>query len=164
MFRRLVAALLVPALILLIVPSATVRAAEEQPAAGIIRGTLLDANGQPLAGYKVKVTDAGGVVHEAPPTGPDGKYEIPNLPAGTYTYQIFDPSGKVVPVRIPPIELQPGTAVTQPIAIVPRKGGFRPLAAWLIGGGAAAAAIAIAAGNDDDDDEDDAPSMTASLP
>jgi hypothetical protein len=106
----------------------------------------------------VTVVDSTGAVHQSPPTGPDGKYEIPDLPPGSYTYQIFDPSGKQVPVHIPQVDLKAGTAVSQPIAIVPRVGAGRgkgPLIAWLAGGAAAVAAIAVVAGNNNDDENDD---------
>lgn len=166
MKNRTIAALLVSAIVLLLLPSIPAAA---ETTTGIIKGTLVDANGQAMVGYKVTVIDSTGAVHESLPTGPDGKYEVPDLPAGTYTYQIFDPSGKIVPVRIPPVELRAGTAVSQPIAIVPRGGAGRgkgPLIAWLAGGGAAVAAIAIAAGNnkDDDNNDNDDPPMSASSP
>ena len=164
--KKSVAGFLIIALIVLLMPSIP-QAADPAVATGTIRGTLLDSNGQALVGYKVKVVDSAGVVHEAAPTGPDGKYEIPDLPPGQYTYQIIDPAGKVVPVKIPPVNLQAGTAVSQPIAIVPKGGssGKGPLIAWLVGGGAVVAAVAIAASNnDDDDDDDDDDSMTPSGP
>jgi hypothetical protein len=162
MKNRTIATLLIPAIVLLLMPSLPAAA---DAATGTIKGTLIDSNGQALVGYKVTVVDSTGAVHESAPTGPDGKYEIPNLTPGTYTYQIFDPSGKVVPVRIPAVDLKAGTAISQPIAIVPKGGGRGkgPLIAWLAGGGAAVAAIAIAA-NDDDDDDDDDDQMTASAP
>ncbi|MGH9870471.1 MAG: carboxypeptidase-like regulatory domain-containing protein [Candidatus Polarisedimenticolia bacterium] len=158
--KRVVAGLLVAALLAVLSPSPALSAG-----AGTIKGTLLDSNGQPMVGYTVKVVDSTGAVYESPPTGPDGKYEIPNLAEGSYTYQIVDPTGKIVPVQIPAVNLQAGTVVTQPIAIVPKSaGGKGALTAWLVGGGAAVlAAIAIASGNNDDDNDDDPP-MTASTP
>ncbi len=155
MSKKSVAGFLIIALVALLMPS--IPQAADAAASGTIRGTLLDSNGQALVGYKVNVVDSAGVVHEAAPTGPDGKYEIPDLPPGQYTYQIVDPAGKIVPVKIPPINLQAGTAVSQPIAIVPKggTGGKGPLIAWLVGGGAVVAAVAIAASNNDDDDDDD---------
>jgi len=166
MKNRTIAALLVTAIVLLLLPSIPAAA---EATTGVIKGTLVDANGQAMVGYKVTVVDATGAVHESVPTGPDGKYEVPDLPAGTYTYQIYDPSGKIVPMRIPPVELRAGTAVSQPIAIVPRRGAGRgkgPLIAWLVGGGAAVAVIAIAAGNNnnDDDNNNNNPPMSASSP
>ena len=167
MSKKSVAGFLIIALVALLMPS--IPQAADAAASGTIRGTLLDSNGQALVGYKVKVVDSAGVVHEAAPTGPDGKYEIPDLPPGQYTYQIVDPAGKIVPVKIPPINLQAGTAVSQPIAIVPKggTGGKGPLIAWLVGGGAVVAAVAIAASNNNDDNNDDdeePPPITPSTP
>lgn len=132
-----------------------------QAASGTIRGTLVDANGQPLVGYKIQVVDTKGTIFESGLTGADGKYEIVDLPPGQYSYQIVDPQGNPVAIRVPPVTLEAGTAVTQPIAIVPRTGRRKgPLIAWLVGGGAAVAALAIAASNNGDDERDE-PSMTA---
>ncbi|HET6374031.1 MAG TPA: carboxypeptidase-like regulatory domain-containing protein [Candidatus Polarisedimenticolia bacterium] len=140
--------------------------AADESVSGAIRGTLIDANGQPLMGYRVKVTDAAGTVFESSPTGEDGKFEIPDLPAGTYTYQIFDPQGRLIQTRMPVVNLQPGMSLTQPIAIVPKgKGkGKGTLLAWLIGGGAAVGVAAIAAGNNDSNDHHHDKSMTPSTP
>src|SRR5262245_58810477 len=90
--------------------------AETPGAPGVIRGSLVDAIGQPLAGYRVKGTDASGIVYQSEPTGADGKFEITGLPAGYYTYTILNPEGLVVAMKIPPMNLEPGTMITQPIA------------------------------------------------
>jgi len=135
-------------------------AAEPEATTGAVRGTLIDANGQPLAGYSVKVVDESGQVYESQPTGPDGKYEIAGVPAGTYTFQILDPAGNPISARIPPITLEVGTILTQPIAIVPHKQKKGALIAWLVGGGVAAAAIALAAANNDDNDDGKDKSMS----
>jgi len=158
--NRGLGALLVTALALSGLPTPAQGQQGEGATTGVIRGTLVDAAGQPLAGYRVQIIDSAGVVHESAPTGPDGTFEIAGLAPDTYTYKILDKEGQEVPVRIPPVTVEAGTAVTQPIAIVPRRGGGKkPLVAWLVGGGvAAAAAIAIASGNNNDNDNDD--SMT----
>jgi len=137
-----------------------VAVAAEGSAPGAIRGTLIDANGAPMIGYRVVVTDADGVAHQSEPTGEDGKYEISGLTPGTYTYSILDQEGKSVPVRIPPVILESGTAVTQPIAIVPKQGGKKTAMAWWIGGGVAAIAALVIINNNNDDNE--SPSMTPS--
>lgn len=145
-----------------VIPSSSlVLAAEEAATTGAIRGTLVDANGQPMAGFKLRVLGADGGVHESEPTGPDGKFEIGDLPPGTYTYEIVDPEGRIVTVKIPPVTVQAGTAVTQPIAIVPKKGKKGPLVAWLLGGGGALAAIVII-NNNKDDSGDSGKKMTPS--
>ncbi len=129
----------------------------QEPAAGVIKGTLVDASGQPLTNYRVRLVSNTGVAYDSPPTGLDGRFEVPGMPAGTYTYQILDPDGKVVTVRIPPVNLEPGVVVTQPIAIVPRKSGKGPMIAWIAGGAAVAAALLIAASSGDDDNDNDPP-------
>ena len=142
--RKIFAVVLSIATLMVAMPSPEAAAAA---APGIIKGTIVDANGQPLAGYHVKVTDASGVVYQSEATGVDGSYEIGGLPAGTYSYTIVDPEGKPVPARIPPVSLEAGRMVTQPIALVPGKGKKKgPLVAWLVGGGAAVIALALAGG------------------
>ncbi len=133
-------------------PGVAPEGAKPEETTGAVRGTLIDANGQPLAGYFVKVVDKAGQVYESQPTGSDGKYEIVEVPAGTYTFQIFDPTGNPISARIPPVTLEAGTILTQPIAIVPHKQKKGALIAWLVGGGITAAAIAVAAANNDDND------------
>jgi len=135
-------------------------AAEPATTTGVVRGTLIDANGQPLTGYFVKVVDQAGQVYESRPTGPDGKYEIAGVPEGTYTFQIVGPTGNSISARIPPITLEAGTILTQPIAIVPHKKKKGALIAWLVGGGVAAATIAVAAANNDDNDGGNDKSMS----
>jgi hypothetical protein len=143
MVRKLFAVVLSIAMLMVAIPSPEAAAT----APGIIKGTIVDANGQPLAGYHVKVTDASGVVYQSEPTGADGSYEIGGLPEGTYTYTILDPDGKTVPARIPPVNLEAGKMVTQPIALVPGKGNKKgALIAWIVGGGAAVLALALAGG------------------
>ncbi len=155
--RKIISLTVVSALILTLAPGLAL-AQEPAPAApaagaqpGMIRGTLVDANGQPLAGYKLKVTDASGKSYESEVTGADGKYEISDLPAGSYTYEIIDPDGKIVAVRMPPVNLEAGTVLTQPLAIVPKQGGNKKVLAWTLGGaGAVLAAILIANNNNDE--------------
>jgi hypothetical protein len=132
------------ALMMAALPSGVFAAAA---APGIIKGTIVDANGQPLAGYHVKVTDASGVVYQSEPTGADGSFEIGGLPEGTYTYTILDPDGNTVPAKLPPVNLEAGKMVTQPIALVPGKGNKKGArVAWIVGGGAAVLALALAGG------------------
>ena len=141
--RKIFAVVLSIAMLMVVIPSPV--SAESAP--GIIKGTIVDANGQPLAGYRVKVTDASGVVYQSELTSPNGTYEIGGLPAGTYSYTIMDPDGTAVPAKIPPVNLEAGKMVTQPIALVPASGKKKgALAAWLIGGGAAVLALALAGG------------------
>lgn len=128
-------------------------AAAASDAPGVIRGSLVDANGQPMSGYRVIVTNSSGGVFQSEPTGADGKFEITGLPPGTYSYQILDPAGQTVAVKIPPVILEAGTMVTQPIAIVPRTQKSKgPLIAWLVGGGAVAVALALAGGGSNESD------------
>lgn len=158
--KKALASLLVSALILAAAPVlfaappvASAPAATPDPAApGAIRGSIQDANGQPMAGYRVKVTAADGKVYQSEPTGADGKFEIPGLPAGSYTYSILDPQGNPIPVKMPPVTLEGGTVVTRPIAIVPKTKGKGPMIAWIAGGGAVVLALALAGGSDSSDD------------
>ena len=138
--------------------------AAEPGGKGVIKGSLVDANGAPLQGYKVIVTDANGVVYQSPVTGADGKYEIPDLPSGTYTYEILDPEGQIVPTKVPPVVLESGVSLTQPIAIVPKPPNKKGAAIAWTAGGLVAVALAISAANGDDDDDDDDDGMTASTP
>ena len=132
-------------------------AAPLESGAGGIKGTLVDASGQPLSGYKVRVVSSTGVSYDSAPTGLDGRFEVNNVPSGSYTYQILDPDGKLVTVRIPAVTLEPGVVVTQPIAIVPKKSGKGPMIAWIAGGAAAAAALLLLANNGDDSNDNDKP-------
>ena len=142
-------------------------AAEETAAqtGGVVRGTLIDSNGQPLVGYSVKVRDnATGALYESVPTGADGKFEILDLPPGSYTYEMYDPEGRLIPVKIDPITVEAGTALTQPIAIVPSTKGKEKWIAILVGSGVLLAAIVIANNNDDGDDDGNIPSLTQMAP
>ena len=150
--KRVLASLLIVALA---GQAGALLAAPQDPMAGTIKGTLVDASGQPLSGYKVRVVSSTGMAYDSAPTGVDGRFEITGMPAGSYTYQILDPDGKLVTVRIPAVNLEAGVAVTQPIAIVPRKGSKGPMIAWIAGGAAVAAALLIAASGGDDDDDND---------
>src|SRR5262245_60735212 len=108
MFRisdRVVSAMIVAALVAAPLSPAL---AAEAGAKGAIKGTLVDSNGAPLQGYKVKVTDANGLVYQSQVTGADGKYEIGDLPPGTYTYEILNPEGLIVPTKVPPVTLETG--------------------------------------------------------
>ncbi len=120
-------------------------------ATGTIRGTLIDSNGQPLVGYVIKVRDASGAVFESQPTGSDGAFEITGVPPGKYTYEMVDPEGRLISVRIPEITLEEGTILTQPIAIVPIGQDKDKLVAWLVGGGVGLLLIIL--GTRDDDGE-----------
>lgn len=132
---------------------------------GTVRGTLIDSNGQPMVGYTVKVrNNETGEVLEGAPTGPDGKFEIPDVPPGSYTYEMFDPEGRLIPVRIDPIMVEAGTVLTQPIAIVPSKKSKEKWIAMAVGGGVFLAAVIIANNNDDDSGDGKIPSLTASAP
>jgi len=149
--RKIISLTVVSALLLALAPGLALARQEgaDAPTPGMIRGTLVDANGQPLAGYILKVTDAQGNSFQSEATGPDGKYEVSDLPAGTYTYEIIDPEGKIVAVRMPPVNLESGTVLTQPLAIVPKSGNKKKVLAWTLGGaGALLAAIIIANNND----------------
>ena len=130
--------------------------------AGTIRGTLVDRAGQPLSGYKVRVIDATGSSVESQITGPDGSFEIPDIPAGTYTYEIIDPQGNTVVVKIPPVALSAGTVVTQPIAIIPSdlKPGSPLNWAVPVAALGVLTAIVVINNNNDDDDDDGPPPMT----
>jgi hypothetical protein len=140
-------------------------AAEGGAQTGTVRGTLIDSNGQPMVGYTVKVRDnTTGAVHESPPTGPDGKFEIPDLPPGSYTYEMYDPEGRLIPVRIDPISVEAGTILTQPIAIVPSKKGMDKLTAFLVGGGLLLTTLIVANNNDDSNDDGKIPSLTKMAP
>ncbi len=157
-------ATLVVALVLAVPATSPASLATEET--GTVRGSLVDSNGQPLAGYRIKLVDASGNARESAPTGADGKYEIAGLPPGTYEYQIVDPEGLLITVRIPPVVLEAGTILTQPIAIVPSKKSKGKLIAW-VAGGAGAVALAVAAANDsggNGNDGDNETPMTASAP
>lgn len=121
------------------------RAESLTPATGIIKGTLVDANGQPLVGYTMRVIGPDGVAHVSMPTTANGLYEIKDLPPATYSYEILDQNGAKVAVRVPPVRLDAGMSVTQPIAIVPSRGGRGRAVAWTLGSigiyGAVVAAI-----------------------
>ena len=127
---------------------------------GTVRVTLIDSNGQPLSGYVVKIRDATGAVYDSQPTGTDGKCEITGVPPGSYSYEMVDPEGRLISVQIPPITLEAGTILTQPIAIVPSKEG-NGMVAWLVGGGVAFLAL-ILAYDDDGEIEFISTSMTPS--
>ena len=149
--RKIITLTVVSALILTLAPGLALAREDTLPPAGIIRGTLVDANGQPLSGYKLKVTDAEGKSYESEPTAADGKYEISDLPQGSYTYEIIDPDGRIVAVKMPPVNLEGGTVLTQPLAIVPKQGNNKKVLAWTLGGaGAVLAAIIIANNNNDE--------------
>ncbi len=158
----LVSALLILALTASVGIVPTVRAAE---GAGTIKGSLVDQAGQPLTGYKVRVVDESGQPFESQPTGPDGAFEIPDLPPGNYSYQIVDPQGNTVGVKIPAVQLAAGTVVTQPIAIIPSDDKPGGAARWAVPASALtvlAGLIVINNNNDNNNDDDDTPPMTAS--
>lgn len=50
---------------------------------GLLTGTVTDSTKAPLSGVKVTVLTAS--LERTAVTGPDGRYQFPNLPAGTYT-------------------------------------------------------------------------------
>ena len=78
-------------------------------------------------------------------------------------YEILDPEGHIVPTKVPPVALETGVSLTQPIAIVPKPPNKKGAAIAWTAGGLVAVALAISAANDDDDDDDD-DGMTASSP
>ena len=86
-----------------------------------IRGAFVGKDETPLAGYRLRVTDAAGNVYESPPAGPQGEYVLSDLPAGLYTYEILDLSGNVVSMSMPPVELKVGMTVTQRFVIAAPK-------------------------------------------
>ena len=135
---------------MLLAPGLAPMAAEGTPSGGTVRGTLIDSNGEPLVGYVIKVRDATGAVLESQPTGPDGTFEITDVPPGKYSYEMIDPEGRLISVRIPEITVEAGTILTQPIAIVPSGGDADKLVAWLVGGGVALLVFILASGNDGD--------------
>jgi outer membrane receptor for ferrienterochelin and colicins len=57
-----------------------------------LEGYITDQDtGQPIAGARVQVGDVASVL-----SGSDGKYLIPDIPAGTYTIQISAPGYQTV--------------------------------------------------------------------
>jgi len=166
--RKIISLTVVSALILTLAPGLALAQEETAPPAasssqpGIIRGTLVDANGQPLSGYKLKVTDTAGKAYESEPPGADGKYEISDLPEGSYTYEIIDPDGRIVAVKMPPVNLEGGTVLTQPLAIVPKKGNNKKVLAWTLGGAGAVLAAIIIANNNKNNEPDNPKPMTPS--
>lgn len=151
-------------LVVLLVASAAASTVGAAEGAGTIKGSLVDQAGQPLTGYKVRVIDESGQPFESQATGPDGAFEIPDLPPGNYSYQIVDPQGNTVGVKIPPVQLAAGTVVTQPIAIIPSDDKPGGAAKWAIPASALAVLAALIVINNDDsnNEDDDEPSMTAS--
>jgi hypothetical protein len=70
---------------------AVVLAQTEAPAD--LRGVVLDAFGQPAAGYLMKITTSqwGEVILH--PTEKDGTFVVSGLPSGKYEVRVFDPRG-----------------------------------------------------------------------
>src|SRR5690349_21897862 len=69
---------------------ATAAPAHADTGKGRIVGRLTDA-GEPVPNYVMTAYEAdGGVIVKGASTGPDGRYVIPDLPAGTYKVQVTD--------------------------------------------------------------------------
>ena len=135
---------------------------------GVIRGTLFDAKGEPLKGYRLKVTDAMDTIYESSATGPDGTYSVNGLPPGTYTsdqFKVIDPEGNIVPLRLPPVTVEAGSTVTQRLALLTPTGRSKaPRTAYVVGWSTMATALAIAIAAAQDDDDEGTPTMTPGGP
>ncbi|HVW40240.1 MAG TPA: MFS transporter [Amycolatopsis sp.] len=77
-------------------------------------GTVAGPDGQGLAGVTVAVADAAGTPVAVVVTGPDGRYEVPDLPLGEYTVltRLYEPSAREV-------ELTPGRPATVDVELTP---------------------------------------------
>jgi hypothetical protein len=62
-----------------------------QESTGRITGTITDPAGAAVAGAKVTVTNAGTGVHHTIVSGPDGNYQVLDLPIGNYTVTVEHP-------------------------------------------------------------------------
>ncbi|MGC8916444.1 MAG: carboxypeptidase regulatory-like domain-containing protein [Thermoanaerobaculum sp.] len=62
-------------------------------------GRVLDREGKAVSGVRVEVVDGGGRELAATTTDPFGLYRFDQLPAGTYTVRVVDPSGKPLASR-----------------------------------------------------------------
>jgi len=59
-----------------------------------VSGVLLNASGQPAAGYPMKMTTQQGDVI-IKPTDPDGSFGVDGLPPGNYQFRVFEPGGNM---------------------------------------------------------------------
>lgn len=158
----------------------------QSPAPGQIRGILLTSEGLPAEGFQISAKAANGDLFNSTMSGPDGRFVVPGLPAGTYTLVALGPEGAEYPIMGGPVEIGAGETRRLELKVAElgaapgrdpeavrtvqeetdsdrRRGGF-----WsgttgrviMIVGGLAGAALIYDAVDDDDDDErrDDDPS------
>ncbi|CAL9376159.1 hypothetical protein SUDANB120_00961 [Streptomyces sp. enrichment culture] len=86
------------------------------PAVRLVTGTVLDADGTPVAGASVHLADGPVPLPDiAALTGPDGRFSFPVGADGVYTVACRTADGRgaraavaVGPAGAPPVELRPG--------------------------------------------------------
>src|SRR5206468_2442850 len=69
------------------------------PAPGSIAGQVTDAAGQPVAGAQATARRAGAAALAPVQTDNQGRYNIPNLPAGNYSVEVRGPANLPNPAR-----------------------------------------------------------------
>jgi hypothetical protein len=132
--RRLAAVAMLALLFVALVPA---NRAEAQTTSGTLVGTVLDAQGNGVAGARVTVVNEINQNSRSTVTGADGGYRIPFLPPGRYTIRAVTQgfaensiSGFPIPLNqatnlVPPITLSPvggaptATTTTAPAATTP---------------------------------------------
>lgn len=87
--------------------------------AGILSGMVEDVSGRPAAGAFVKVKSADSRVIFMVVSGPDGRYETPDLPPGAYSAQAFGPAHQGGPAG--PIAVDAHAASLDVTMSAPRK-------------------------------------------
>ncbi|MCL0090175.1 carboxypeptidase regulatory-like domain-containing protein, partial [Dehalococcoidia bacterium] len=82
---------------------------------GIISGRVTDTAEKPVVDARIVVWNG---VTAWTTTAEDGTYEIPDLPAGTYTMRVFPPRGAyLTAARIPDIEVTAGATTTVDVTL-----------------------------------------------
>ncbi len=114
-----VARALVAAVVIAVVLAAVSPAAAAAPDGARLAGLLIGVDGRAARGFTLHLIDDGGNDVARATTGEDGVYRFDDLPGGSYSLGIEDPTGRMAVVDAAPLRLKGRALARRDVRLAP---------------------------------------------